>query len=445
MLDPSDTIVAISSPAGPAPRGIVRLSGPRALEIALEGFQGGGSTPIPRRPSTLSGLLRLDDPAAVLPVTLVVWPGPRSYTGQPVAEIHTIGSPPLLDHLLARCLARGCRRAERGEFTLRAFLAGRIDLAQSEAVLRVIEARSPAQLEGALRELAGGLAGPVRAVRDRLLERLVELEANLDFVDEADIPPVARRALIDDLAASARGLTVLIDRHRARDRSGARPRVVLAGAPNTGKSRLFNALLDDDRAIVAPLAGTTRDDVTADTEFDGLAIELVDTAGEEPACSPIAAAAQARRADLVTRADLVLRCIPADGSEAGTIRPSDPRTMPILSKADLAARPAAPDVIATSAITGLGLASLRSAIAERLRSIAAGDGSDRAIGPESRDALERASGSVAAALALATERASEELIAVELRQAIDDLGMLVGAVVSEDILDRIFRRFCVGK
>ncbi|HEY2155529.1 MAG TPA: GTPase, partial [Isosphaeraceae bacterium] len=297
----------------------------------------------------------------------------------------------------------------------------------------------------ALRQLAGSLAGPVRELRDRLLDRLVDLEANLDFVDEGDIPPVARRALIDDLAESARVLTALIDRHRARNRSDGRPRVVLAGAPNAGKSRLFNALLGEDRAIVAPVAGTTRDDVSGHVELDGLAIELVDTAGEELASSAIAAAAQSRRAGRVADADLVVRCVPADGLDRASAGPPDARTILIATKADLATEPGPPGAIATSALTGSGLASLRSAIAGRIRSLASEGGIDREIGPESYEALERAARSVAAAEALAADRATEELIAVELRQAIDDLGTLVGAVVSEDILDRIFRRFCVGK
>ncbi len=305
----------------------------------------------------------------------------------------------------------------------------------------MIEARSPAQLDDALRRLAGGLAGPAREVRDRLLDRLVELEANLDFVDESDIPPIVRAGLIDDLADSGRRLGELIVRHRARDRADGRPRVVLAGAPNAGKSRLFNALLGDDRAIVAPVAGTTRDDLSALLVCDGLAIELVDTAGDEAPSSPISSAAQARRAGRVAEADLVLLCIPAgDGARTGL---ADPRTLLVATKSDLSRGPAPSGSIATSSATGDGLQALRSAIAGRLRAIAAEAGND--VGPRSVESLVRAADSVGRALRLASEAGHEELIAVEIRQALDDLGKIVGAVVSEDILGRIFRRFCVGK
>lgn len=445
MLDPSDTIVAISSHPGPAARGIVRLSGPAALAIALDGFEGDAPAPIPARPTAYTGAIRLEVAAAPLPATLVLWPGPRSYTGQPVAEIHTVGSPPLLDHLAARCLARGARPAEPGEFTLRAFLSGRIDLAQSEAVLRVIEARDPGQLDAALRQLAGGLAGPVCDLRDRLLDRLVELEANLDFVDEADIPPVVRAALIGDLADAAEYLDELSARHRARERSDVRPVVVLAGPPNAGKSRLFNALLGDDRAIVAPVAGTTRDDLSAPWDCDGLAVELVDTAGEEAASSAIDAAAQSRRAARLAEADVVLLCIPpaADGETA--IGADDPRTIVVATKADLTPGTVPARGIATSAATGLGLDDLRARIAGRLRAPSDRAGGDRGIGPLFRESLDRAAESVTNALGLARGHDPEEFIAAELHRAIDELGKLVGAVVSEDILDGIFRRFCVGK
>ncbi len=308
----------------------------------------------------------------------------------------------------------------------------------------MIEATTPARLDAALRTLAGGLAGPVRDLRDRLLDRLVELEANLDFVDESDIPPVVRAALVDDLAASAVRLCELIARHRSRDRSDSRPRVVLAGLPNAGKSRLFNALLGDDRALVADAAGTTRDDLSAPCDCDGLAIELVDTAGEEAAASPIASAAQSRRSARLAEADLILACVPQP--EAGTVPIGDDRRILVVAtKADLSRSTSSPRGITTSALTGLGLAELRAAIATRLRSLADEAENDREIGPQFREGLDRAAESVAQALALARDQGHEELIAAELRRAIDELGKLVGAVVSEDILDRIFRRFCVGK
>jgi tRNA modification GTPase len=487
VLDPSDTIVAIASHPGPAARGIIRLSGPLALAIALEEFEADDPTPIPSKPTVYEGRYNV----VGLPARVVLWPGPRSYTGQAVAEIHTIGSMPILRHLVNLCLTRGARMAEPGEFTLRAFLSGRIDLSQSEAVLAVIEARTPVQLDAALRGLAGGLAAPVRALRERLLDRLVDLEANLDFVEESDVTPVARAALCDDLTDALRCLEDLTSRFQSRERSDARPRVVLAGPPNSGKSRLFNALLGEDRAIVAPTAGTTRDDLVAPCDCDGVMVDLIDTAGEESADSNISEAAQSRRAARVAEADLVLLCVPAAAMAESTPHPYPPpqggrefeppplperssewsppplrgrvrvggesqdqaRTLVVSTMADLRINPSPlvwegreskSDPLLTSARTGQGLDDLRRAIASRLR-LQSAETDTHTLGSRFREGLDRATESIQTALTIASGSGGEELIAAELHRAIDDLGALVGAVVTEDILDRIFRRFCVGK
>ncbi len=199
----------------------------------------------------------------LLPVMLALWPAPRTYTGQNVAEIHLPGSTPLGELGAGPLPGRGARLAEPGEFTLRAFLSGRIDLTRAEAVLGVIDARNQAQLEAALEQLAGGLSGPILALRDRLLDVLAQLEANLDFTEEPDVDPLGRAALADELAGSAAELRSLAQRLSDRDRPEGYPRVVLVGPPNVGKSRLFNALLERDQAIVSPQAGTTRDYLTA--------------------------------------------------------------------------------------------------------------------------------------------------------------------------------------
>ena len=235
MLDPADTVAAISSPPGPGPRGLVRLSGPEAITIALDRFEAGGVTGPPKTAEFREGRLAVDGLRVLLPATLALWPGPRTYTGQPIAEIHTAGAVPIVRSVLAHCLARGARPAERGEFTLRAFLSGRIDLTRAEAVLGVIDARSPAQLDAALKQLAGGLSAPIMELRDRLLDLLAHLEATLDFAEEPDVDLLGRAALAAELAADAVEVEALAARLKGRERPEGRPVVVVAGPPQCGQ------------------------------------------------------------------------------------------------------------------------------------------------------------------------------------------------------------------
>ncbi len=226
-----------------------------------------------------------------------------------------VGAPPLVNLVLAHCLVRGARHAEPGEFTLRAFLSGRIDLTRAEAVLGVIEASNPTQLDAALEQLAGGVSGPIVALRDHLLDVVAHLEANLDFTDEPDVDSLARADLAAELNQSGTELALLARRLGDRENSESHPRVVLAGPPNVGKSRLFNALLGRDRAIVSPQAGTTRDYLSALCDCEGLTVELVDTAGIEEAGDTITQKAQSLRALQTDRADLLLVCRSAETAD----------------------------------------------------------------------------------------------------------------------------------
>ncbi len=445
-LDPSDTIAAISSPAGPGLRGMVRLTGPDAWAVALGGFEPGAGAASPGRAGRRAGRLRVDGLGRTIPAAVAFWPGPRTYTGQPMAEIHATGSPPILGRILADCLARGARSAEPGEFTLRAFLSGRIDLTQSEAVLGVIEARTPAQLDAALRQLAGGLSTAIAGLRDRLIDVLAHLEANLDFADEPDVDPLGRAAMAGHLDHAAAEVARLADRLRGRDRPGGLPRVVLVGPPNAGKSRLFNALLGLDRALVSPVAGTTRDYIEAPCDCDGLAVELVDTAGRGPARTAIEGRAQSAASGQSDVADLLLDCRSADAGPLGPADgPPDRPRLVVWTKAD-AAMPAHLDGLhPTSAATGRGIVALRAAIAAELRSRAQDAGPIAGTAARSGQALARAGDALREAAATLRLGGGDELIAVDLRRALDDLGLIVGAVVTDDLLDRIFRRFCIGK
>ncbi len=447
-LDPTDTIAAISSPPGAGFRGLVRLSGPRAWAIALGGFEPDVTARLPTRPERRAGRLRVEGLRPLLPAAINLWPGPRTFTGQPLAEIHTIGSAPLVELVLAQCLAHGARHAAPGEFTLRAFLSGRLDLTRAEAVLGVIDARTPAQLNAALQQLAGGLAGPIVALRDRLLDVLAHLEAGLDFVDEADVDPLGRAELAASLAGAAADVATLADRLRRRDRPEGRPRVVLVGPPNAGKSRLFNALLGREQALVSPHAGTTRDYLAAACECAGLTIELIDTAGADSATSGIEVRAQDLRSEQVVQADLLLACRCADTDPAGDLYPGIPPDrlrLDVWTKSDLAPPEGRTDILPTSAATGAGLPALRTAIAAALQAHAAEDDLPAGTAARCRASLILASQFLDAASQTLLHGGGDELVAIDLRQALDELGKVVGVVVTDDILDRIFRRFCIGK
>jgi tRNA modification GTPase len=447
-LDPEDTIAAVASAPGPGLRGIVRLSGPNAWTIALAGFEAESDFPFPRRAEVRRGAIQLSGLRPLLPVLVALWPAPRTYTGQNVAEIHTTGAAPLLDLLLGDCLRRGARHAQPGEFTLRAFLCGRIDLTRAEAVLGVIDAQNPAQLDAALRQLAGGLSGPLRALRDRLLDLVAHLEANLDFVDEADVDPLHRGLLAEELADTSGDLTALALRLAGRDRPGRAPRVVLTGPPNAGKSRLFNALIHADQAIVAPQAGTTRDYLRASCDCSGITVELIDTAGVENPADAVSAQAQSLRTEQTGGADLVLLCSSAErGAVAANVSIGSQPVLRLWTKCDLGLPSSwsTDDALLTSAKTGMGVDELRSAIARKLGSREAEGDLPATTAARCGDSIDRAAAALDGASRSLRSGAFEELVAFDLRLAIDELGKVLGVVVTDDILDRIFQRFCIGK
>jgi tRNA modification GTPase len=351
---------------------------------------------------------------------------------------------------LSHCFTEGARPAEPGEFTLRAFLCGRIDLTGAEAVLGVIDARNTAQLDAALEQLAGGLSHPITALRDRLLDLVAHLEANLDFMEEPDVDPLSRATLVRELEASAEALGRIEQQLSDRERTFDRARVVLVGPPNAGKSRLFNALLGRDRAIVSPQSGTTRDYIAETCDCDGLPVELVDTAGCDEPTDSITTHAQTARDAQASGADLLLECrcaqcspAPAPAAELGINR------IHVWTKADLAlpdpATPALEPSLLTSAATGAGVPALRTVIAQSLRGRDGSDSSLSSTGARCRGSLSRASAALRSAAQSIDEKAGDELVAFDLRLAADELGQIVGVVVTDDILDRIFRRFCIGK
>jgi tRNA modification GTPase len=440
--DPQDTIVALSSAPGPGARAVVRLSGGAALAVARTLFH--TAAPLePGRRLLAVGEARLPDLHAPLPADLYSFPGPRSYTGQDVVELHTLSSPPLVDRLIAECLNAGARAALPGEFTMRAFLAGKLDLTRAEAVLAVIEAGSRDELKQALAHLAGGVARPLQELREDLLNLLADVEAALDFADE-DLQFVAQTELLHRLAKGL-ALVTLLRRQLDQRSAGSRAyRVVLAGRPNAGKSSLFNALAGAAAALVSPQPGTTRDYLVRNLDLGGVRVEVIDTAGVRPGANGVEGQAQRLGREQAEQADLVLLCVAggrATDAERHGLTQREPPVLAVATKADLAA---APDGwLATSAVSGAGLAALRERLAEHAR---------RHHRPALAPSLSRCRHHVDACLdhlrrahAIALHEDPPELLALELRGALDELGAMVGAVYSDDLLDRIFSRFCIGK
>lgn len=482
-LHPDDTIVALSSASGAASRAIVRLSGPQAWSVAARVFRasrGIGPTPgagtadaattaLPApRAVRISGSLHLPPLTAPLPAALHFHPGPHSYTGQDLTELHTIACPPLVDALLAALLAAGARPAQPGEFTLRAFLAGKLDLTQAEAVLGTIEASDRDELTVALARLAGGIREPLARLRDDLLNLLADIEAGLDFVEE-DITFADPTDTLHRLAAAIAHLTNLQRQLAQRADNRAVFRVALVGPPNAGKSSLFNALLAghcDSRALVSPIAGTTRDYVTGQlsgTE-SGVMVELIDTAGIEPAHDSIASQAQAHSQREAEQVDLQLVCTPAgepispdqpslDSAFRVAPAPSGTSTSAALAGASAPARwliatkcdqaPPLPGSFPVSVLTGQGIDQLRQRLlaTARTRRQRATTPSNARCGQHVKQCIQHLRNAHQGVLF----GEPPELTAGELRLALDELGALVGATHTEDLLGRIFSRFCIGK
>ena len=462
-LDLDETIAALASPPGGGRRGIIRISG-RDVSTVLTGWFAPDETDkweTAKAASVHLGRIVLDsgNDSMTCPVQVMYWPGRRSYTGQPLAELHLPGAPALLETVLSEAYQRGARAARPGEFTMRAFLAGKLDLLQAEAVLGVIDAESEKELQTALAQLAGGVSGRLTELRRDLLELLADLEAGLDFVDE-DIEFVSRTNVIERLETAYEFVSRLVQQTSDRMQSRTRRRVVLAGLPNAGKSTLFNHLVGSDAALVSPEQGTTRDFLTTIVRWQDLSFDLIDTAGWEHGTRGIAAAAQQLRSEQFQQADLILWCRSStltpdernvDDALFREIAQSHTEVLQVITKADLTDRHHDHSIrttrLAISAIDGIGISALRERMREMLVSESSTSGQWLGMtAARCRDTLEAVLESLAAALNSARQpHVGDELIAVDLRQALDDLGTILGVIYTDDILDRIFSKFCIGK
>ncbi len=452
-----DTIVAVSSAPGRSLRGLIRFSGPDTHSI-LDRLIGGASKLLARRLLTV----QLKQPS--MPVLLTVFFSPNSYTGEDTAELQVPGNPALLDRLLHRAVDAGARLAEPGEFTFRAFLAGKLDLTQAEGVAATINATSEGQLKAAQHLTDGELGNLARELVDDLGTRLALVEAGIDFTDQEDVVPIGPGDLDAHLTRIEARLNNLLSNSRSWGEVQALPRVVLMGAPSAGKSTLFNALLNRTRAVIDAVPGTTRDVLCEPmtlTANNGTQSELmlVDIAGIDPSLTEAAQSldyqAQSAARDAVNRADLILHII--DPTQSTTGPPLADTGAPLLrvyTKSDLNDTPPAThdDTLSLSAVTGHNLDTLRKVIADRLGDLPVSVSADMlALQPRHESTLRAALDQIGQARGqLSSQIAGRaiddvELIAGQLRGALNDLAALGGQLTPDDVIGKVFATFCVGK
>jgi tRNA modification GTPase len=444
-----DTIAAVATAPGVGAVGIVRISGPLAPDIGAALL---GRLPSPRR-AELASFADADGEAIDQGLALF-FPAPNSFTGEHVLELQGHGGPVVLDRLLGRVLALGARAARPGEFSERAFMEGKLDLTRAEAIADLITSGTEQQARLAARSLQGMFARRIEALLERLTRLRVLLEATLDFPDE-DLDP----GLGSQAASQLADVRTDLDRLLATAQRGERLRdgllVVLAGAPNAGKSSLLNALAESDRAIVTPIPGTTRDLLHADVQIDGLPLRVVDTAGLRLSPDPIEQEGVRRAREQIHTADLLLWVIDDTAPGHAGEPPADlPPTVPVIrirNKIDLTGRPAvaqpnadAIQEIPCSAVTGAGLPALRSALL-RHAGLGADTGGEFSARRRHLDALRRTAEHLATAARAQTDGLPSELLAEDLRLAQQTLGEITGAVSSDKLLGRIFSEFCIGK
>ncbi len=452
----SGTITAIATPLGEGGLAVIRISGPDAVGVAERIFVPAGKRTV--RPGAAAThtvhyghIVR--DGRRIDEVLLTVLRAPRTFTREDTVEISCHGGVLVTRLVLEAVLAAGARAAGPGEFTLRAFLNGRIDLAQAEAVADLIHARTELALDAANEQLAGTLSHRIQTLRDDLMRTSAHIEAHIDFPDE-DISPDTHGTLLGRLD---RGDVLIAELLRTAKegqvlRRGIRAAII--GRPNAGKSSLLNQLLGHDRAIVSPVAGTTRDTVEETADVRGIPVIFIDTAGLRETDDHVEAEGVRRSRAALGKAELVLHVLDASGPLTEDDRSllaeasGRPRVL-VLNKADLPTALRLPDGlagVATSCSSGDGIEAVKDAIERavwsgRLASVP----SQITVNARHADALRRAQGSIQRAAAELRGGSSLELVAIDLRLAADAVGEIVGKTTTDDLLDAIFSQFCLGK
>ena len=465
-LADEDTIAAISTPLGEGGIGIVRLSGPQAVEIVDRLFRSPRGISLREVPTHTIHYGFIVDPesgAEVDEVLVSVMRAPRTYTREDVVEINCHGGIVPLRRVLELVLAQGARAAQPGEFTKRAFLNGRITIDQAEAVLDIVRAKTELGLEFSLQRLKGRFSEPIRRLKARVLDLLAGIEVGIDFPDyEEEALPRAR--LLEEL----REVLEQIDYFLEHGRDGRIVRegltVVLLGRPNVGKSTLLNKLLQEERAIVTPVPGTTRDRIEEWVELEGIPFKLIDTAGVRRATDEVEQIGVERARAAAEEADLILFLVDAsapltaeDRETAAWVRELKKKNFLLLNKVDLP-RVLVPKeaveelnlvpeaVLEIAAATGAGLDELKRRLVELVWSGGMEHREDVfLLNVREKDLLQRARDALQRAVADAEAGMTLDLLAVDLEEVAEILGELTGENLSEEVVDRIFANFCVGK
>lgn len=453
-----DTIIAIATPPGFGGLGVVRLSGPAAVTVARRIFEPktGKKRPIADRRPVFGSVRDPDTGRPLDEAFLTFFKGPRSYTGEDVVEISTHGSPAVLDAVLRAGTGAGARLARPGEFTLRAYLHGRLDIIQAQAVDDLVRSVSLAQARVSSRQLGGSLSKRVQALRARLVALISRIEAGLEFPEDGlKASPAADRKTLEGLIEDLGRLVASYETGKALAEGVT---LALVGRTNVGKSTLFNALLEEDRAIVTPFPGTTRDFLRERLLLDGVVFHLVDMAGLGRPSHPVESRGIARGRRIARDADGLLMILDASRRETEEDvrllrRYPGKKAVIVLNKSDLPKRisetrvrvlAGSRPVVPVSALKGRGLSKLR----DRLGAVfapEAGREDEIVLHARQRDGLQAILESLRRARVLLEKGHSEEIYAEEIRTALHHIGELTGEVRTEEVLEDIFGRFCVGK
>ncbi len=465
------TIAAIATPFGCGGIGIIRISGPMAFSFGASVFRSRGSSgrsaPFQPKPATAYDSHKLYFGHCIEPKTgqtideilITFMRSPATYTREDVVEIHSHGGPYILQSILEIAIQSGIRPAEPGEFTKRAFLNGRIDLTQAEAVIDVITAKSKAALQLANAQIQGQLRSSIENLRNPLLEIQTQIEACIDFPDETGDQPILTESMHRRITDIISELSTLIDKYDQHHFYREGVSMIIVGAPNVGKSSLMNRLLQKDRAIVTDIPGTTRDLIADTFLVDGVPITITDTAGIQTTSDPIEQMGILRARQHVATADLVLFVIDATTSVSATEiqfleQLHNKKILLVVNKMDLIPSGILPDVsflpsntpqTAISALTGYGMVDLKRTMMHAL--LQSHPDTETTIAPNLRQtiALKNCRDACSAILSAGQHPPALELVAIDLQDAIGNLDAILGIHVTNDVLDRIFKNFCIGK